>query len=236
MMRAGGKWFVAGWAGWENGDVPVLRSVNVGRPKVRDWAGIGRTSIEKHAVTGPVAAPRAAWTATRCPTSSTTAVSTRPSTRSPARTSTAGSSRWAAHPRRPVRREPHHLGHRRQCGRGGGALGDRDRRARGGLGADPLQRLQELDGPEPATTTRRGSSGSPRWAGPVPTCASSWTEGVVQAGDEIRVVHRPGHGVTVGTMFRGADDRRELLPRAAAASTDWSREAARERREVRRDA
>ncbi len=33
----------------------TLLSVNVGRPKVRDWAGIGRTSIEKHAVAGPVA-------------------------------------------------------------------------------------------------------------------------------------------------------------------------------------
>ncbi len=34
----------------------TLVSVNVGRPQVRDWAGIGRTSIEKHPVSGPVAA------------------------------------------------------------------------------------------------------------------------------------------------------------------------------------
>ena len=35
---------------------PRLRSINVGRPKVRDWAGIGRTSIDKRPVGGPVVA------------------------------------------------------------------------------------------------------------------------------------------------------------------------------------
>ena len=33
-----------------------LVSVNVGRPRERAWAGIGRTSIERHPVTGPVLA------------------------------------------------------------------------------------------------------------------------------------------------------------------------------------
>lgn len=33
-----------------------LRSINVGRPKERDWAGIGRTSIDKHSVGGSVVA------------------------------------------------------------------------------------------------------------------------------------------------------------------------------------
>ena len=37
-------------------------------------------------------------------------------------------------------------------------------------------------------------------------------EGVVQAGDEIRVGHRPGHGVTVSTMFAALTTRHELLP------------------------
>jgi MOSC domain-containing protein YiiM len=31
-----------------------LRSLNVGRPREAAWAGIGRTSIDKHAVAGPV--------------------------------------------------------------------------------------------------------------------------------------------------------------------------------------
>lgn len=38
-------------------------------------------------------------------------------------------------------------------------------------------------------------------------------EGLVEAGDAIDVVHRPGHGVTVHTMFRALTTERELLPR-----------------------
>lgn len=33
---------------------PFIRSVNVGTPRPREWAEIGRTAIEKHPVTGPV--------------------------------------------------------------------------------------------------------------------------------------------------------------------------------------
>ena len=41
----------------ENAGVePRLRSINVGRPQERDWAGIGRTSIDKRPVSGTVAA------------------------------------------------------------------------------------------------------------------------------------------------------------------------------------
>ena len=36
----------------------LLRSVHVGRPRPREWAGIGKTSIEKHSVDGPVRAHR----------------------------------------------------------------------------------------------------------------------------------------------------------------------------------
>ena len=34
----------------------IIRSVNVGRPRPREWAEIGRTAIEKHPVSGPVPA------------------------------------------------------------------------------------------------------------------------------------------------------------------------------------
>lgn len=37
-------------------------------------------------------------------------------------------------------------------------------------------------------------------------------EGVVTAGDELSVVHRPGHGVTVSTMFRALHTHPGLLP------------------------
>jgi len=37
-------------------------------------------------------------------------------------------------------------------------------------------------------------------------------EGDVRAGDDVEVVHRPGHGITVATMFEAMTTRRELLP------------------------
>jgi MOSC domain-containing protein YiiM len=38
------------------------------------------------------------------------------------------------------------------------------------------------------------------------------TEGEIRAGDEITVTHRPGHGVTVSTMFRALMTDHVLLP------------------------
>jgi len=38
-------------------------------------------------------------------------------------------------------------------------------------------------------------------------------EGEIRAGDELAVVHRPGHGVTVSTMFRALTTEADLLPR-----------------------
>jgi MOSC domain-containing protein YiiM len=37
--------------------------------------------------------------------------------------------------------------------------------------------------------------------------------GTLRPGDQLDVVHRPGHGVTVSTMFRALTTERELLPR-----------------------
>jgi MOSC domain-containing protein YiiM len=39
--------------------------------------------------------------------------------------------------------------------------------------------------------------------------------GHLQAGDPLRVEHRPGHDVTVSTMFAALTTRRDLLPRLA---------------------
>ena len=60
-----------------------------------------------------------------------------------------------------------------------------------------------------------------RPARPLPAGAPA--EGVLRAGDPIEVVHRPGHGVTGRTMFRGARPPAGAAARAAAASTGWSR-------------
>jgi MOSC domain-containing protein YiiM len=37
-------------------------------------------------------------------------------------------------------------------------------------------------------------------------------EGEVEAGDDLVVVHQPGHGVTVSTMFKALTTERPLLP------------------------
>ncbi|MFX0595189.1 MOSC domain-containing protein [Melissospora conviva] len=44
------------------------------------------------------------------------------------------------------------------------------------------------------------------------------TPGEVRAGDEIRVVQRPAHGVTIGETFRALSTEPELLPRLLAAA------------------
>jgi MOSC domain-containing protein YiiM len=42
-------------------------------------------------------------------------------------------------------------------------------------------------------------------------------EGEVGAGDDVRIVHRPAHGVTIGEAFRGFTGDRALAPRLLAA-------------------
>ena len=37
-------------------------------------------------------------------------------------------------------------------------------------------------------------------------------EGELRAGDDLTVVHQPGHGVTVSTLFRAMTTERSLLP------------------------
>ncbi len=44
--------------------------------------------------------------------------------------------------------------------------------------------------------------------------------GEVRAGDEISVVHRPDHDVTIAMFFRASMDQPELLPRLLAAGDD----------------
>ena len=55
-------------------------------------------------------------------------------------------------------------------------------------------------------------------------------EGEVRAGDDLTVVHQPGHGVTVSTMFRALTTDHSLLP--ALAGVDNLARAARRRLEA----
>ena len=193
----------------------ALLSVNVGHPRRPAWADIGRTSIDKRAVTGPVARGRSGSTATRSPTPAPTAVSTRRSTPSPARTSTTG----RASSGEPIRDgqfgenlttegidvNEAEVGERWRIG---------DAVLRGGVGPHPVQRLPELDGRvsgyDNGTWVKRFARG--HRPGPYLRVVG---EGTLSAGDEIEVVHRPGHGVTVSTMFRALTTDRDAAARAA---------------------
>ena len=130
--------------------VPVpftIRSVNLGRPQPWAWAEIGRSSIEKHGVPGPVevatlglAGDQVSDTRHHGGVDQAVYAFAREDL-----------DWWAAElgtdaARRPVRREPHDQRLRRQRGRGRRALAGRQRTARGGLGPYALQRLQGLDG------------------------------------------------------------------------------------------
>jgi MOSC domain-containing protein YiiM len=50
------------------------------------------------------------------------------------------------------------------------------------------------------------------------------TPGSISAGDDIRVVHRPDHDVTVSRMFRAFTTERDLLPGLLAAGDDLDAE------------
>ena len=85
----------------------------------------------------------------------------------------------------------------------------------------------------PATTTPDGSSGSPPAADRGPT-SGCWRRASLAAGDAIEVVHRPGHGVSVATMFRALITDHALLPELLRGRRARDR-GARAGREVRRD-
>ena len=70
----------------------VVVSVNVGQPREAAWAEIGRTSIRKRALAGPVTVRRLGLAGDQVADTRTTAGSTRPSTPSRGRTSTGGPS------------------------------------------------------------------------------------------------------------------------------------------------
>ena len=188
-----------------------LLSVNVGRPKVRDWAGIGRTSIEKHAVTGPVAArtrgldgdqvsdvehhggvDQAVYAFAREDLDS-----------------------WVVWLGQPIR---------------AGQFGENLTTSGIDVNAAEVGERWVIGTAElEVASVRIPCNDFKNWMGLSGYDSSSWvkrftaigrpgpylrvvTEGAVQAGDEIRVLHRPGHGVSVSMMFAALTTRRDLLP------------------------
>lgn len=189
----------------------TLISVNVGLPREADWAGIGRTSIDKHAVTGPVSV----WSLGLDDDQVSDTVDH-------------GGVDQAvyAFAREDLDSWSEALGHEIRNGQFGENLttsgidvNESEIGERWQIGTvllevasirtpcNDFKNWMGLSGFDNAAWVRRFAlEGRP---GPYLRVI---TEGVVAAGDEVRVVHRPGHGVTVSTMFRAFNTHPELLP------------------------
>jgi MOSC domain-containing protein YiiM len=189
----------------------TVLSVSVGRPQVRDWAGIGRTSIEKHAVTGPVAVRTLGIDGDQV-----------------SDTEHHGGVDQAvyAFAREDLDRWVEWLGQPIRDGQFGENLttsgidvNEAEVGERWAIGTVELE----------VASVRIPCNDFKNWMGTGGYDNSAWVkrftavgrpgpyfrvvrEGVLEAGDEIRVVHRPGHGVTVSTMFAALMTRQELLP------------------------
>jgi MOSC domain-containing protein YiiM len=188
-----------------------LLSVNVGRPQVRDWAEIGRTSIEKRPATGPVAARVLGLEGDQV-----------------SDTQHHGGVDQAvyAFAREDLDRWAEWLGRPIADGQFGENL------TTSGIDANEAEvgeRWEIGTAAFEVASVRIPCNDFKNWMGHKGYDDTAWVkrftaegrpgpylrvtrEGMLQAGDEIRVVHRPGHGVTVSTMFAALTTRRELLP------------------------
>jgi MOSC domain-containing protein YiiM len=192
--------------------MPVLRSVNVGRPKDKEWAGLGYTSIDKRPVHGPV---RAHWRGLVGDVVSDT------------KHHGGVDQAVYAFAREDLDFWERELGRTIRDGQFGenlttegidvneAEIGDRWR-----IGT-ALFEVAYVRTPCNDFKGWMGESGydDARWVkrfmaecrpGPYLRVLE---EGEVAAGDEIELVGRQGHGVTVSTMFRAINLDRSLLPR-----------------------
>ncbi|MGN6783432.1 MAG: MOSC domain-containing protein [Marmoricola sp.] len=189
---------------------PFVRTVCVGMPQDREWAGIGRTAIEKRSVAGPVQVRRLGLEGDA-----------------------------AADARHQVGVEMALFGvDREELDHWEGVLGSplRD----GQFGENLTVQGLRVDDAEVGEHWRIGSALLEVCSVRIPCAnfatwqtrngydATGWLrrftehgrsgaylrvlqEGALRAGDAIEVVHRPGHGVTVTTMFRALTTERALL-------------------------
>jgi MOSC domain-containing protein YiiM len=192
--------------------LPSVISVNVGLPREAEWADIGRTSIHKTPVTGPIECRALGLDGDQV-----------------SDTMHHGGTDQAVYA---FAREDLDL----WAERFGRAIPD------GGFGENLTTRGVDVNEAEVGERWRIGTAlfevASVRipcntfkgWMGVAGYDNSHWVkrftaetrpgpylrvleEGSVQVGDEITVVHRPGHGVTVSEMFRALTLDRSLLPR-----------------------
>jgi MOSC domain-containing protein YiiM len=209
--------------------VPLVISVNVGRPQEKPWAGIGRTSIDKRPVPGRVDVGRLGLAGDQV-----------------SDTRHHGGVDKAVYAF--AREDLDAWG--RDLGRG---LRD------GAFGENLTTRGIDVNEAEVGEQWRVGTSllevcsvrtpcrDFAGWLGENGYDNSRWVRrfaavgrpgpylrvleaGDVAAGDPLEVVHRPGHGVTVALMFRAVTTERDLLPRLLVV--DGLTEEARRRAEA----
>jgi len=191
--------------------MPLLRSVNVGRPQPRDWAEIGRTSIDKQPVAGPVDVARLGLAGDQI---------------SDTRHHGGPDQAVYAFAREDLDSWAADLGLEIRDGQFGENLttsgldvneaevGERWRIgtalfevASVRIPCNDFKNWMDFSGYDKTAWVKRFTAvGRP---GPY---LRVLTEGTVSAGDDLVVVHRPGHGVSVSTMFRALTTDRALLP------------------------
>jgi MOSC domain-containing protein YiiM len=188
-----------------------VRSINVGTPKVREWAGIGRTSIDKRPVAGPVgltalglAGDQVSDTKHHGGVDQAVYAYAREDL-----------DFWAAELGREVR---------------DGQFGENLTTEGVDLNASEVGTTWRIgDAVLQISLTRTPCNDFKAWMGETGYDDTVWvkrfalearpgpylrvlTPGTIAAGDEIEVLHAPGHGVTVRTMFQALNTRRDLLP------------------------
>jgi MOSC domain-containing protein YiiM len=194
--------------------VAQVISVNVGRPRDAAWAGIGRTSIDKQPVAGPVPVARLGLRGDQV-----------------SDTVHHGGPDQAvyAFAREDLDWWEVELGREVRAGQFGENLTTRGidvneaevgERWRIGtalfevamvrIPCNDFKNWQRLNGYDDRAWVKRFA----QQARPGPYLRVL-QEGEVQAGDALDVVHQPGHGVTVSTMFRALTTDRALLPELA---------------------
>lgn len=191
--------------------MPFLQSVNTGQPQTREWAGIGRTSIDKQPVTGPVAVTTLGLDGDQV---------------SDTRHHGGRDQAVYAFAREDLDAWATALGAEIRDGQFGENL------TTSGIDVNQSEvgeRWQIGTALFEVASVRIPCNDFKNWMGLSGYEKKAWVkrftavarpgpylrvvrEGTVTVGDELAVVHKPGHGVTVSTMFRALTTDTSLLP------------------------
>jgi len=189
----------------------IIRSVNVGTPRPREWAEIGRTAIEKHGVAGPVQVRTLGLAGDQV-----------------GDTVHHGGLDQAVYAF--AREDLDHWVEQLGAPLADGMFGENLTTA--GIDVNEAEigeRWRIGSAVFEVASVRIPCNDFKGWMGELGLDNAGWVkrfaaegrpgpylrvveEGTLQAGDALVVEHRPGHGVTVSTMFRALTTDRSLLP------------------------